>query len=258
MRKLFSLLFVSTMIALPAYSQQDPTVDAGFKPYGSFQGSDIDSVNLENGNLMLHIPIASYPQRGGQLKFSISTHYNNTNWAVQSLTNAITGKVTQHWKLASMGVGVAVDQATKITEYYDDNQMSGLDAISVTTADGTSHILENADPYVSGGSMPDWRSIDGSGYYYHLSYTSGDSIYGVDATGVKTIWTSAVSVTLQDPNGNQIVQATDGTWTDTLGRVFPATLYSKFFPGSSITTRRAIYRSSLIQPEEPYLIRRPL
>lgn len=51
-----------------AVSQSDPDVENGFKAYGSYDGSSIDSVNLMNGNLMLHIPMPfTYPQRGGRL-----------------------------------------------------------------------------------------------------------------------------------------------------------------------------------------------
>lgn len=50
----------------------------GFKPWGSYDGSNLDSVNLENGNLLLHAPIIpTYPQRGSltpQLVLYVSSH----------------------------------------------------------------------------------------------------------------------------------------------------------------------------------------
>ena len=45
----------------------DPTLERGMKPYGTFEGGSIDSISTTNGNLNLHIPLVSYPQRGGKL-----------------------------------------------------------------------------------------------------------------------------------------------------------------------------------------------
>ena len=213
-KRIFTLAIL-LLIALPAYCQQDPTVDDGFKPWGSFQGSDIDSVNLENGNLMLHIPIASYPQRGGLLKLGYTARYNSIAWAVQSTTNHLKGTITQHWTFKGGGVGISQNGLVLTKQYLDDNQMSGLDAVTVTTADGSQHILENADPFSSGGT--DWRSIDASGYLVHEISSNSDTEYGIDATGIKTFSDSSGNLYMQDPNGNQIIAYT-GLLVDTLGR----------------------------------------
>ena len=62
--RLLVTIFVVTFGFVSAFAQNDPTLDTGFKPYGSYQGGDLDSVNLSNGNLVVHIPLAGYPQRG--------------------------------------------------------------------------------------------------------------------------------------------------------------------------------------------------
>lgn len=67
------LSFASTF----AFAQADVNVEQGTKPYGSYMGGDIDSVSLTNGNLNLHIPLVSYPQRGGRLKLEFFLRYNN-------------------------------------------------------------------------------------------------------------------------------------------------------------------------------------
>ena len=47
-------------------AQTGPNVENGWKPYGSYDGSHLDTVNLMNGNVMLHVPILpAYQQRGG-------------------------------------------------------------------------------------------------------------------------------------------------------------------------------------------------
>ncbi len=63
--KLVLLLAVVLAGVIPLQAQTEPNLENGFKPYGTYSGSNIDSVNLENGNLMLHIPMPfSLPQRG--------------------------------------------------------------------------------------------------------------------------------------------------------------------------------------------------
>ncbi len=50
----------------------------GILPHGSYDGGDIDLVSLQNGKLTLHIPLISYPQRGGKLKLDYALIYHNT------------------------------------------------------------------------------------------------------------------------------------------------------------------------------------
>ena len=51
-------------------AQTAPDLENGFKHYGSYDSSHLDTVNLQNGNLMLHAPLLpNYPQRG-KLRFA--------------------------------------------------------------------------------------------------------------------------------------------------------------------------------------------
>src|SRR5260370_30847350 len=76
--------FLLALVVLPLGWGQFPDIpDKGFRPFGSYQLSDIDSVNLATGNLVLHIPIVSYPQRGNVPPLSLSVRYNNPRWAVR-------------------------------------------------------------------------------------------------------------------------------------------------------------------------------
>jgi hypothetical protein len=50
------VLFLATLIVgavLQLSAQEQPDLGAGFKPFGSYDVNDIDSVNLENGNLIV-------------------------------------------------------------------------------------------------------------------------------------------------------------------------------------------------------------
>jgi len=77
---LVSLLSCSRLLA------QEAGLDHGFKPFGSYQHGDIDSISLSNGNVILHIPIASYPQRG-KLDLSFSIIYNNKAWKEETVVD---------------------------------------------------------------------------------------------------------------------------------------------------------------------------
>src|SRR5581483_901280 len=74
--------FLAVLAAAPCLAQTSPNLEQGFKPYGSYQGGNIDSVSLTNGNVILHIPIVSYPQRGGKLRLNFMALYNNKGWTV--------------------------------------------------------------------------------------------------------------------------------------------------------------------------------
>ena len=73
--RILCLLSVLCLAALPAVAQDDPTAEFGMKPFGSFQGGNIDNVNLLNESLNVHIPLVSYPQRGGKLNLGFSVNY---------------------------------------------------------------------------------------------------------------------------------------------------------------------------------------
>ncbi len=65
--RVLCLVSVLTLLVLPAPTsaqQVNAGTEAGLPPNGIFQGSDLDVVNLQNGNLHLTIPILSVQQRG--------------------------------------------------------------------------------------------------------------------------------------------------------------------------------------------------
>jgi hypothetical protein len=81
--RFLKVFFAIILFSIVAVGQQNPNLDSGLNPYGSYHGGDVDSVSLINGNLTLHAPIAHYPQRG-----SLSVDYfliaNSKNWQVSS------------------------------------------------------------------------------------------------------------------------------------------------------------------------------
>ena len=64
----FTLFVFLVLGAIPLQGQQftDDSMLTGLPPFGSFHGSDFDSILLQNGNLHVQIPILSVLQRGGK------------------------------------------------------------------------------------------------------------------------------------------------------------------------------------------------
>jgi hypothetical protein len=63
-------------------AQTTPNLENGWKPYGSYEGSQLDTVNLMNGNLMLHAPlIPGAPQRGS-LQVSNTVYVTSKDWQI--------------------------------------------------------------------------------------------------------------------------------------------------------------------------------
>src|SRR5258708_21694490 len=72
---------------ISAMAQTAPNFENGFKPWGSYDGSRLDTVNLMNGNVMLHAPlIPSIPQRGA-LGLSNTLYASSKDWQVVCVPN---------------------------------------------------------------------------------------------------------------------------------------------------------------------------
>jgi RHS repeat-associated protein len=63
------------------HAQEKRSPDKGFQTVGSYALSDIETVNLTNGNMLLRIPLASLPAgRGGNPGYTVSLIYNSKLW----------------------------------------------------------------------------------------------------------------------------------------------------------------------------------
>src|SRR5215813_6001639 len=70
------LVFFAAFVA-KTYGQTDVNLAQGLEPYKTYMGGNLDPVSLTNGNVALHIPLVSYPQRGGRLNLGFFLRYNN-------------------------------------------------------------------------------------------------------------------------------------------------------------------------------------
>jgi hypothetical protein len=56
-RDFFLVLTIALLCMPPAFCQESPDISLGVNPYVTFQGGQIDSVNMITGRLSLHIPL---------------------------------------------------------------------------------------------------------------------------------------------------------------------------------------------------------
>src|ERR1700676_141824 len=215
-------------------AQTDPIYEQGFKPFGSFQGGDIDTINIMNRELSLHIPIASYPQRGGKLHLSYYiAHFNGfvNTWIIRPTCPNGTGCYTYLYPAA--GVGITLDAGFLFVRR---NDITYPYKVSIRSSDGSTHDM-------------DVLSLDGTGYKispapwpipncpFTDTVTDRD---GIISTGYGQCGTNAEQLgsKLEDPNGNMITRTTDSngvdTYTDTINRRFvynPPPTYTTDFSG---------------------------
>jgi hypothetical protein len=117
-----------------AFAQINPDEGQGLKPYDTFHGGDLDSVSVTSGGLSLHIPLASFPQRGN-LDLSFMVSFSNKQWYIAPPQFDKTGKQTSPAKwLPTPNTGV---QIVSSTDWWEN---------TCTTA-------ENTDPVNQGGQI---------------------------------------------------------------------------------------------------------
>jgi RHS repeat-associated protein len=69
---------IVVFVSVAAWAQAD--FEKGYQSYQSYHGTDFDTVNLANGNLVLNIPLLSYEQRGGLPPVVIAIRSNSTTF----------------------------------------------------------------------------------------------------------------------------------------------------------------------------------
>ena len=199
MKSLKLLVVVALFIAanISAFSQNDdPAMEIGFKPYGSYHGGDLDSINLSNGFLNLHIPVVNYPQRG-DISYTVELLYNNTKgWSVFSnCSNQNTCNPVWQWK------GSGVTLSTQSQDFFVAGpgpyvKNSTIIVYTAVTSDFATHQMA----ITPAGSA---ESIDGSGIWQNGS-AFGTPGFSRSRRGMQN------NSTLEDANGNIFGTAANG------------------------------------------------
>src|SRR5207302_3992480 len=81
----YPLLLAAFGFSALAFAQTNPNLEVGFKPYGSYHGSEMDTVGLMAGNLTHHLRYPyHYPQRGAGLDDQFFLVMNSKSWTVRA------------------------------------------------------------------------------------------------------------------------------------------------------------------------------
>ena len=239
MKSIFSLvlmlIFVPTFHSSNAVAQDNPNLEIGLKPYGSFRGGNIDTISMNNGNLNVRIPIWSVPQRGG-VGLSFSLVYNNKGYTIAKRCPP-TGCYYQWSPNGLFGFQFVEDQRVTATgsAIYHSTTLYAYTA-SASTSDGAVHQMGQK------GTTSQWETLDGTGIAgtnFHNDPNAGvyrfDSV--IDRNGVRHHYPSSTEgpgACSEDSNGNVItcnfaLQADIAAYTDTLGRsIGPRTITSDY------------------------------
>src|SRR5262249_43329890 len=112
--KLWAIAIAFLSICISAQAQMPPNLENGFKQWGSYEGSKVDTVNNLNGNQMLHAPLLpNYPQRGGKLTMQSFLYQTSKSWQVYCSV-ALNEEVTCQWTLGRSGVNLRQSEGLTI------------------------------------------------------------------------------------------------------------------------------------------------
>ncbi|HET8891879.1 MAG TPA: RHS repeat-associated core domain-containing protein [Candidatus Angelobacter sp.] len=178
----------------PLIAQKAPDLENGFKNYGSYDGSHLDTVNLMNGNLMLHAPLLSgYPQRGS-LSLQPLLTFNSKTWQVICANTSDNNGTTCGWFKGGTGVTLQrpMDvgiQRSILNSWTGTQLMVTAQGYSLSSADGSNHQL--MPTVVTNGVYMELETIDTTGFHVVMS--------ALDSNGVPT------TATITDRHGNRYV-----------------------------------------------------
>ena len=226
-----------------SFAQGDTASQAiGLPPHGAFDGSDFDTVQLNNGNLHIEIPLYSIGGRG--LSVPVSLVYDSKGFC-EYTTNPIQGtpiNVYPRQICSTSTAPPAQNMAWTLAAPLANGTGDGFATSTYSCTGGKISVVKHSyrEPNGTAHDFPQMASagnvcnfyapsyapaLDGSGYMIQFNsagpvYTAknGTRIYStLNSQGVVNAWI------MEDTSGNQITRAvTNGvgasTVTDTLGR----------------------------------------
>src|SRR6266849_8096065 len=202
--RLWMLVAIILAGSVSVLAQVSPSTENGVKSFGSYQAGDFDTVNLQTGNVMFHVPLFSYPQRG-KLPWRFVLTGSSKNWQVGEWVDQ---QQISHlkWILGEpAGVyvrepdGLEFHRNRFIATDFTGNQTETDGNYSLISSDGAVHWLSGMTP---NGNM---ITQDGSGIQFTLIRGtqwdhSDDSGVIIERDGTQTV---LPSISLPIPVGGQ-------------------------------------------------------
>jgi len=248
--RIFSTLVALLLVCGGVFAQEAARPDRGAALNRNYLASDIENINLQNGNVQLSIPLAALPPiAGGKLSWTVSAHYNSKIWDVLRVQEEPLGTVFMPYvvDVPSAGGGWTIGGAYSI-QFRNANDdfsriqydlSSGLSQgeinllnnfqywkVILIAPDGSEHELRPLDHgsysgsqdflrgyynTISSGTPMRYYSLDGSFLYAKISSNLEWTVYMAD--GTRVIQTPDGVQRIQDTNGNKIKIFTDANGT---------------------------------------------
>jgi RHS repeat-associated protein len=216
------LALAALVFAPGAEAQNPPSTEQGVVPFGTYEGGDIDRIDVITGNLFVHIPLLSYPQRGS-LKLSFSLQSNNKGWVVADMNDP---PLTPFWSQGNAylaSVEAVYDQAWSgfmTGSCGPPHAPNPTFSFHVQGPDGRRHglgLVSGTKPTSCTSFGPlTMETYDGTGVRVSGSYPGTDTVIGPDGEIYQGLAGGRT-----DTNGNEISVDANGVLTDTLGRSIP-------------------------------------
>jgi RHS repeat-associated protein len=183
-KKLALVAFLVIFCHWVVIAQTAPNLENGWKPYGSYDGTHLDTVNLMNGNLMLHAPLVPVSSQRGSIKVNNTLYLTSKDWQVVCTTPSGSGPSCS-WKKGGTGISIQVTPALSVHRTLN-KSFGGADGTTVQeaygysliTPDQGSHSLHGVAGTEDSNLEPtQFDSTDLSGY--HVALSNPDVNYGV-------------------------------------------------------------------------------
>jgi YD repeat-containing protein len=235
-------IFIITIVVFAGIrnscSQSITNKDVGLPEYGTFSAGSVDSIQLDNTNLHIEIPLVTIPQRG-KLDVSYKLIYDSRSFTIRSVCppkgnsciytvgpsgdfalhlvgpKSVTAGYTPTTTCSPSGT---VGSAVMSSDYYIVDQHNTIHSIP--------SLLTYCCNYPAGtGPFTTGLADDGSGWALTIDRAGNPfSIKDINGTSYPAdISRTYPRVIAEDSNGNELIlpTSTSSTFTDTLGRFQP-------------------------------------
>lgn len=176
-RRLSGTILV-TVVSTAVSNAQIPTAarpDRGLSATSAYSLSDIENINLSNGNVNLSIPLASLPPiAGGKVSAGFKAVYNSKLWDVvlydttpNPQVNAFTDHIVGDSDVSGwvIGAGYRLNDVSRLLDYDNTNSLDLNDQevrnnvpyqhkMVLTGPDGAKHELRPVTPSLTSGTLP--------------------------------------------------------------------------------------------------------
>lgn len=258
--------FLLTVLLASGVSQaQERRPDRGFQHANSYSISDIENVNLSNGNLMLNIPLASLPTgKGTSSGYTVALNYNSKLW-----------NPSREFRTDGIGEGISglhyareLVQPSEQGGWYLDSGGYQLNLVNRQGVEGEAPCIEATGEYeyrrngykfklemqLPNGSVKEFRP----NYWDYY----GDGYFNVDPFGVQYSYSYGWNPDLQRPTCSssavQVTTAGINYYTDDgsglrlflpyqPGQIFQLMRWTLYFPDGQILENRPLDDPSISQ-----------